>query len=87
MKADETLTFDNFAAYLADGLELDIITLVKDARLIEDLALDSFDLIELIVLVEELGVHLPDHVVITIDTIGDLFDAYTVRATQKYRRH
>jgi acyl carrier protein len=81
----EPLAFENFAEYLADGLELDVASLDKNARLVEDLVLDSFDLIELVVLVEELGTHLPDHVVVGIDTIGDLYDAYALRATRMRR--
>jgi len=83
MTTDRVLTFDTFAAYLADGLELDVDVLHKDVRLTEDLGLDSFDFMELLVLVEELGVHFPDHVVVSIETIGDLYEAFSLRSSMR----
>jgi acyl carrier protein len=75
------LDFESFAVYVADGLRIDSAALTKDAHLIEDLGLDSFNMVNLILLVEELGVHLPDDVVVGFDTFGDVYSAYVDRAS------
>ena len=49
--------------------------------MIEDLGLDSFNMVNLILLVEELGVHMPDDVVVRFDTFGDVYEAYVERAS------
>ncbi|MHB8437652.1 MAG: phosphopantetheine-binding protein [Acidimicrobiales bacterium] len=75
----DPLDFPRFAAHVSDGLGLEADAVVGDARLVEDLGLDSFDLVELLTLVEELGVRFPDDVAVTFDTIGDVYRAYTER--------
>jgi acyl carrier protein len=82
MSGPGILDFDSFAAYAADGLRIDSAALTKDARLIEDLGLDSFNMVNLILLVEELGVHFPDDVVVGFDTFGDVYGAYVDRASR-----
>ena len=75
-----TLEFAEFAEHVSDGLGLEPGMLVPDARLVEDLGLDSFDLVELLTLVEELGVRFPDDVAVGIDTVGELHREYVTRA-------
>jgi acyl carrier protein len=53
-----------------------------DARLVDDLGLDSFDLVELLTLVEELGVRFPDDVAVRLDTVGDVYREYAQRAVK-----
>ncbi len=74
------LAFPEFAEHVGDGLGIELDALVPDARLVEDIGLDSFDLVELLTLVEELGVRFPDDVAVGIETMGDLHREYTVRA-------
>ena len=76
MSARPALPFERFATYLADGLDLDPDALAPDARFDDDLGLDSFDMVELLVRVEELGVHLPEEVVMQVQTVGDLHRHY-----------
>lgn len=54
----------------------------KDAHLLDDIGLDSFNVMNMIVLIEELGVHLPDDVVVRLETFGDVYAAYAERATR-----
>lgn len=82
MTADGVLDYRQFADYLGEGLRLDPAILTTDARLIEDLGFDSLYLLELLTLVEELGVHLPDHVAVAIETVGDLYGEYADRAAR-----
>jgi acyl carrier protein len=79
---DGVLDYGQFAEYLGEGLRLDPAILTRDARLIEDLGLDSLYLLELLVLVEELGVHLPDCVAVAMETVGDVYGEYADRATR-----
>jgi acyl carrier protein len=78
----EGISFDEFARRMADALDLDADDIVAEARFDEDLGLDSYDLVELVTLVEELGAHLPDDVVVGIDTVGDLYREYEQRTAR-----
>jgi acyl carrier protein len=79
------LAFEAFARHVSDALDLEPEEMVPDARLVEDLGLDSFDLVELLTLVEELGVRFPDNVAAGIDTVGDLHREYQQRAARAPR--
>lgn len=81
MIGESVLTFERFTSYLADGFSLDPEAFRDDARLDSDLGLDSFDMLEVLVRVEELGVHLPDEVVAEMRTVGDLYRVYASRAS------
>ena len=78
----QAISFDEFARRMADSLDLEPDDIVPDARFDEDLGLDSYDLVELVTMVEELGAHLPDDVVVGIDTVGDLYREYEQRAAR-----
>jgi acyl carrier protein len=74
------LDFDDFALRLREGLRIDSGPLSKEARLVEDLLLDSFDLTELLVVVEELGVRVPEETADSFETVGDVYLEYVKRA-------
>lgn len=74
------LDFDTFALRLRDGLRIKSGPLSKEARLVEDLRLDSFDLTELLVVVEELGVRVPEETAESFETVGDVYVEYVRRA-------
>jgi acyl carrier protein len=78
----EAISFDEFARRIADALDLEPEDIVAEARFDQDLGLDSYDLVELVTLVEELGAHLPDDVVVGIDTVGDLYREYEQRTAR-----
>jgi len=80
------LVFGDFAQHVSDGLGIELGAIVPEARLVEDLGLDSFDLVELLTLVEELGVRFPDDVAVGIDTVGELHDEYVSRASRARRQ-
>jgi len=75
----DALDFDAFCAHVARGLRLDPGVLTGDGHLIDDVGLDSFDLVELMAIVEELGVRLPDEVALGLDTMGDVYGEYRGR--------
>jgi acyl carrier protein len=76
------LDFDAFTQYLSDGLQLEREAFEADARLVDDLGLDSFDLVEILTLVEELGVRFPDDVAVGLDTVGDVYREYAQHAAR-----
>ena len=82
MRSASVLDFDAFTEYLSDGLQLETEAFEADSRLVDDLGLDSFDLVELLTLVEELGVRFPDDVAVALDTVGDVYREYAQRAAR-----
>lgn len=82
MRPASTLDFGAFTQYLSDGLQLEEGSVEADSRLVEDLGLDSFDLVELLTLIEELGVRLPDDVTVGLDTVGDVYREYAQQAAR-----
>jgi acyl carrier protein len=82
LTAETTLSFDDFVRRISDALDLEPTEMVAEARFDEDLGLDSYDLVELLTLVEELGARLPDEVAVGIDTVGDLYREYEQRTTR-----
>jgi acyl carrier protein len=83
--SEAPLTFDEFAHRVSDALDLEPEEMVPEARLDEDLGLDSYDLVEVLTLVEELGARLPDEVTVGIQTVGDLYREYAQRAARAPR--
>lgn len=77
------MTFPSFVEYVSEGLELELEEVVPTARLIDDLGLDSFDLVELLTLVEELGVRFPDDVAVGLETVQDVYNEYVSRAQRR----
>lgn len=77
------MTFPSFVEYVSEGLELEPEEVVPSARLIDDLGLDSFDLVELLTLVEELGVRFPDDVAVGLETVQDVYNEYVSRAQRR----
>lgn len=82
MRPTSVLDFEAFKQYLSDGLQLETEAFEADARLVDDLGLDSFDLVELLTLVEELGVRFPDDVAVGLDTVGDVYREYAQRSAR-----
>jgi acyl carrier protein len=70
------LEFDGFARHVAGQLDLDASALTKDARVTDDLGLDSIGVFELVMVVEDLGVDLGDEELDGLTTVADWYDAY-----------
>jgi acyl carrier protein len=85
VSGETPLAFDEFVRRVSDALDLEPDELVPEARLGEDLGLDSYDLVELLTLVEELGARFPDDVAVGIETVGDLYREYNQRAARTAR--
>ncbi|MGI8804967.1 MAG: acyl carrier protein [Thermoleophilaceae bacterium] len=82
MSAASSLSFERFAVHVAEELSLNPGDFVREARLAEDLSLDSFDMVQVLMRIEELGVRLPDEAVMEIRTVGELYDQYLTEANR-----
>jgi acyl carrier protein len=81
MSTANTLSFDEFKAFLSDTLGLAAVALERDASFLGDLAVDSLKLVELILQFElQLGISVPTDAAWEIQTVGDAYDYYVDQA-------
>jgi acyl carrier protein len=70
--------FRRFAATVGEHVDLDLSAAGPDSDLRDGLGFDSLAMAEVLVLLAELGVHLPDELVPELRTLGDLYHYATV---------
>jgi len=77
------ISFDDFVEELASFFGREPSELTAEARLVEDLALDSFDLLELDALLGDVsGGPVPPRLWATINTVGDVHHWYVTYRSQ-----
>ena len=73
----EKLSFAEFQGFLSNALSISTEELVPDASLLNDLAVDSLKLVELMLRFEnQLGVSIPSQDAWEINTVGDAYTYY-----------
>lgn len=72
----QVLAFEAFRDHVAEQLDVDLSGRPPEARLADDLELDSIQRLEALVGIEELGVDLPDDSVGPEQTLGGLHQLY-----------
>ena len=72
----QVLAFEAFRDHVAEQLDVDLAGRPPEARLVDDLELDSIQRLEALVGIEELGVDLPDDSVGPEQTLGGLHALY-----------
>ena len=70
------LTLDEFWAATGEHLCGERLHVERDTELDTDLGLDSLDMVELLMTVEDLGAPVPVDVAVSFATVGDLYDHY-----------
>ena len=82
--AGDILSFEEFGNRLFAELQLAPPPFGDDTRLVDDLAFDSVLTFELLLVVEDwLGVLLPEAMLGQLQTMGDVYDVYRNRVSQR----
>lgn len=69
------MVIDEIKDMLAKQLRIDINTIQDDSNIMEDLGVDSIDLVELLMGIEEkLGIVVPDEDAVNLKTVKDVAD-------------
>ncbi len=77
MIEQKVMSFDEFRHFLADALGLAEPALTREAHFLNDLAVESLKLVELILQFEvQLGVRVPTDAAWEIQTVGHAYDYY-----------
>ena len=66
------MVLDQIKEILKDTMDIDESKITLDAKLKEDLELDSLDSVELIMSAEEFGIEIPDEDVMNFKTVNDI---------------
>jgi len=75
------LSFDEFRRVLSDTLGIAEAALTPGAHFLNDLAIDSLKLVELMLQIGRLGVNVPSDAAWEIQTVGDAYNYYVSHIT------
>lgn len=75
-KPGAPLTLDEFRRLIATELQVDEAKVAPETRFIEELAVDSVRMVELMLRLEELGIGIPPEAAWEIQTVQDAYDVY-----------
>ncbi|MCQ2713831.1 acyl carrier protein [Helicobacter pylori] len=65
--------FETIQAVIAEQLEIDVSQVTPEAKFVKDLGVDSLDIVELIMALEErFGIEIPDEQAEKIVNVGDV---------------
>jgi acyl carrier protein len=78
----QVLSQEAFTEYLASELELEADRLAPEIRFLEDLGFDSIQFLELVLVVEDLGVDFPEELIASINTVADAYAWYSTIASR-----
>ena len=79
MKKDPTedsVPFEEFRHIIADELQVEQGTVVREASFVDDLLADSIQLVELMLHMEEMGISIPMEAAWEVETVGDAYRLY-----------
>ena len=80
MSDANVLTLDEFRGFLSETLEVSQDTLHPEASFLNDLAIDSLKMVELVLRIESrLGVSIPPDAAWSIQTVEDAYNFYAER--------
>jgi acyl carrier protein len=77
---DGPMTFDDFRQMLSEELRVPPERITPEASFINDLAVDSIRMVEMILRIEELGISIPSEAAWNIITVQDAYDYYRLNA-------
>jgi acyl carrier protein len=73
------MTLDEFWRRVSVDLRLEGVPVTRETSLRDELEFDSLQMMELGIVLDELGAELPEDMIPYIETVGDLYDHYVTR--------
>lgn len=83
MTTKEPLNQDEFCAVLAGLLEIEVTQVRPESYLVADLGIDSLRAVQLLLLLEEMGLAVPLERAWQIETVADLYQFYHEQAAAR----
>jgi acyl carrier protein len=74
--SEKPLSFEAFKQVLAEQLKVEVGKVTKEASFIEDLMVDSIQLVDLMLSLEEMGIQIPLEAAWDVETVGDAYQVY-----------
>ena len=69
------MVFEDIRSLLAQQLEIDEKQISMDSNLVEDLGADSFDVSELMIIIEQkFGIEIPEDKILELHIVGNIVD-------------
>jgi acyl carrier protein len=76
MSDNNKWSFDEFRTMIAERLGIPAERIVAEASFLDDLAIDSVRMVELLLEFERLGIEIPPESVWDLQTVGDAYQFY-----------
>jgi acyl carrier protein len=73
---DGPVPFAEFRHVIAEQLQVEEARVVREAHFLNDLFADSIQLVEMMLRLEEMGVHIPLESAWEVETVGDAYRLY-----------
>jgi acyl carrier protein len=73
---EKPLSFEEFKHVLAEQLKIEEGKVTREAAFIEDLMVDSIQLVDLMLSLEEMGIQIPLEAAWDVETVGDAYEVY-----------
>ncbi len=70
------VSFDEFKHILAEQLKVEEENVTPEASFIDDLMVDSIQLVDLMLSLEEMGIEIPLEAAWDVQTVGDAYQVY-----------
>jgi len=77
------VTFEEFRRLLADELQIEETRLTPEASFLTDLMVDSLKMVEMMMHMEEKGIHIPLEAAWDVRTVNDAYRVYVEHADSK----
>jgi len=77
----KNVSFDEFKHILAEQLKVEEGKVTPEASFIDDLMVDSIQLVDLMLSLEEMGIEIPLEAAWDVQTVGDAYQVYQRFAT------
>jgi acyl carrier protein len=70
------VSFEEFRRIVAEKLQIDEEIVVPEASFLNDLYADSIQLVDMMLQLEEMGIHIPLETAWEVETVGDAYRLY-----------